>query len=370
MKKIPIQQYQKEEEIDLRVFLHFLIKLLIKHKIIILIITLIVSLLGFFYSYFVIPEDIPKYEVNYFIQNGIRRFEGDEVILSINIETLEEWLGSRAYQFSRYFRSFDKHYEITAEIPPNTELIKFITFTSDTDMPIDYFDKLVETIENQSLFLQRIEMERQLIKQLIKSIERQIEMEKIKLITEENRIKTLKNDIKMLNNNIDINEYKINQITALIESYEQLIPHPERERIRRAMPTEKTNLLRQNIMESIEMQAKINSYHNEIKNLEFENHNYEKNINEKEIKIEQLNRSVLREIKLNIELLEEEIEMHKIKLSSIRLLNKIDDPMVYLPNKNIDKKTNRNRIIFVIIGIILGFIGAYIKEVSNSLTKK
>lgn len=325
--------YIDEPQVDLKVLLMSLLQPLIKHIKLIIVIMLIISGLGVYFSY----HQVPNYVVQYYIQNGVRSFANNNIIPSINFEILDAWIKSKVYLFNPVFADVSKHYDVSAKMPSNTELIIFSTHADDIIDARNYLEKLVGLIKIQPVFAQRIELNKQNQIERIKSVQTRIERERIKLLDHQNRIKVLKNENDYLKS-------RLNFFNARKEFKEQNLTILRRQ---------------QSIIKTMELQRNIDDNQNKLNGVLLNILNLKKDIENNNIQIERLEKNVMQDIQLNISLLEEELNRYQMQLDRIGIFKELEEPFSFRANEE-NRISFRNR--YIILSAVVAVVISYIIE--------
>lgn len=325
--------YIDEPQVDLKVLLMSLLQPLIKHIKLIIVIMLIISGLGVYFSY----HQVPNYVVQYYIQNGVRSFANNNIIPSINFEILDAWVKSKVYLFNPVFADVSKHYDVSAKMPSNTELIIFSTHADDIIDARNYLEKLVGLIKIQPVFAQRIELNKQNQIERIKSVQTRIERERIKLLDHQNRIKVLKNENDYLKS-------RLNFFNARKEFKEQNLTILRRQ---------------QSIIKTMELQRNIDDNQNKLNGVLLNILNLKKDIENNNIQIERLEKNVMQDIQLNISLLEEELNRYQMQLDRIGIFKELEEPFSFRANEE-NRISFRNR--YIILSAVVAVVISYIIE--------
>ncbi|MCK9477181.1 MAG: Wzz/FepE/Etk N-terminal domain-containing protein [Candidatus Muirbacterium halophilum] len=367
------RQYIDDDEIDLGE----LFRTLWKNKHIIIISTIIFFVIGLLYTY----KFVPKYEVNYFINNGISGYnDKDQPIPTFNSEELNKWLETgKSYEILK--EKYKKTPGVKVELPKNTNFIELKTFSNDTQEAINYLKDTTILIKESQDFDYKLENSKQAFELKIKEIENQILSKQIELDNFPNRIKEIDNDINKQEETIKVIQDKITEKKETLIKYRKIydLNIQERKNIENNLTNSinsasslsyllYSNLLQYNLTQNATLTDAINNYENTIKDYELQKSETQKQINNLEIKKEELNTKLKANLKIQLDNLKNRLKLDKDKENSLTLYKQIK-------NKDYRSEFNKKVIITLLLtifvggffGIVLIFIRNFFSALNNKI---
>jgi LPS O-antigen subunit length determinant protein (WzzB/FepE family) len=368
----PPHHYIEDDEIDLGE----LFRTLWQNKHIIIISTIIFFVLGFIYTY----KFVPKYEISYFINNGISGYNGNNPIPTFNSEELNKWLETgKSYETLK--EKYKKTPGVKVELPKNTNFIELKTFSNDTQEAVNYLKDTTILIKQSQDFDYKLENSKQDYELKIKGIENQILSKQIELDNFPNRLKEIDNEIEKQQETIKVIQDKITEKKETLIKYRKIydLNIKERKDIENNLTNSinsasslsyllYSNLLQYNLTQNATLTNTINQYENTIKDYELNKSETQKQINNLQIKKEELESKTKANIKIELDNLENRLKLDKEKESSLTLYKQIK-------NKDYRSEFNKKVIITLLLtifaggffGIILIFIRNFFSAINNKI---
>lgn len=316
------------DEIDIIGFVKALIRPIIKQKTIILSVLIFITVIGII----IIFSKMNKYEVNYYIKNGIKNISSEKIEYSINPISLNNWLESEMYRQNEKLSNYETHFPIKSEIIGQDEIIKLTTYTDDIEQAKNYLKIVVDIIEAEPIFNQQVFITKNLIKERIEILEQEIIKQEVRLSEYEKNQHQMINNSEIIKKNI---EYNRNIIINIQKRMDEIF--------------NSTNDKNNHIIETY-----LISENNALLNLQNANITYQNILKEFGL-TEKLNETV---IHLNIRKLKEELLSKTQQLELLNVINGDYQVMIYTNNS----KRLKNMIAFIIIGIIIAYICGFLKE--------
>lgn len=316
------------DEIDIIGLIKGLIKPIIKQKIILLLVFVGISLIGILY-YLGISK---KYEVNYFVKNGIKNFTSNETVYSINVNTLNNWLESKIYQSNEMLSNHEKHYKLKANIIGNNGILELVTYSDEIQSAEDYIKSVINIMVEEPMFNQPVAISKQNLTDEIAILKREIQNHKMKLLEYESRKKQKDKNFESIIKGL---EYNYNEINNILKRVDEL---------------SKTEAVKNNHI----FTKSIESEKNSLMNLQNTNIVYQNIISSFQLN-EEFN---IKGIKLYINKLNEELSKKKYQHDLLSVLNLEHQVFRYEVNKSRFKYI----ILFIFLGLIIAYISAFIKE--------
>jgi len=355
-----------DDEIDL---LELFAKLY-KNKKIIFISTIIFLILGVFYSAYRIPD----YKMVFFAKNGIKDFNQNTPIPSINITELSDWIESELY-----FDENIRNYLFEVEKKKDSNLLRFSSYTNDTKETYDYSSYFFKTLKGESLFINPLNNAKKTFLNSIESVNNSIKIKNVELENISNRIKEIDFLIQKTKDEIKITKDKIKEREKTLDEYRKLYSvnidknnEYQRKIESSATDSESTtyllysNLLQYNLNQNTELIKTINNYETSIKDMELRI-NELININqEHEIKKTELISKTKKGLEIDIQTLNMEKKNIQDKIERLNVLTVLNENSI-LSNKN---KKFKIILLFLIIGWIFGIVFVFIKGFYNEIKKR
>ncbi|MFA5478700.1 MAG: Wzz/FepE/Etk N-terminal domain-containing protein [Candidatus Muiribacteriota bacterium] len=350
--------YIEEDEIDLRE----LVLTILKNKKILISCVLIFGMLGVIYSFL----RVPKFEVNYYVKNGISGYNDANIPQpGINITELTEWINGRLYLNNPVINDYNKKYRVSTANPKGTDLLKFSAFATDTDEAVLFIKDVINIINKSPLFLERIELGKKILDVKIQNVMSNIELQEISLQDIENRLKTFDNELEALEKVKEVNLKSVKEKTEALNYYISLLS--TNETLKKEIDNLKlknvqtdnsmtylmySNMVQQNLNQNVELKRKISEFQEEIRVTNTDIINSDKRKSEIQIEKHRTVTNRLKEISIKIDNLKEEKEKLSIQRHGIRLMSTLENNLTVINNKKV--------LIYPLGAIIAGFFAGLV----------